>query len=396
MQEAVGVLAELAGDGSAAARVRLLHTAVCAPKLPLRQAATRALGVRGETPGLESFPVVRMADAEDRRLLRATWLRLLQHAFRRKQRWPVALLRERIVVEPMLAMVARQVVWGSYAGGAFAGAFVLDEAATPMDAELEAIAWPGDEVGIPWAVELGDQVEVWQRYFEDHDLVDQLAQLHTLPKEGAELRELVENRENMRAVSLGRRMRPGDVWSALHDLVDDEDPERRHDALDVCKGVRLRAAIPAFEAGLTDPSGNVSRVAAEAVRAMGLDELMPIVAIRLLDGNWDMLPCFTSWAGKRGTAVIRRWLAHPSWEVRAAAARAAAWKGSDKPMKTALIAMASGDPDPRVRLEAVVAGGERIAKIDRAAVAAAVAAFPEDARLTLAAERIEAAHTRGY
>jgi hypothetical protein len=129
---------------------------------------------------------------------------------------------------------------------------------------------------------------------------------------------------------------------------------------------------------------------------MGLDELMPIVAIRLLDGNWDMLPCFTSWAGKRGTAVIRRWLAHPSWEVRAAAARAAAWKGSDKPMKTALIAMASGDPDPRVRLEAVVAGGERIAKIDRAAVAAAVAAFPEDARLTLAAERIEAAHTRGY
>lgn len=378
---------ELVADGSVPARVRLLHSAVCGPKLALRQAASGALGRLGLRPNLASFPDVAVTEREDARLLRSTLLVLLRQGFRKKHRWSSAVVRERLLVVPELARVVRQVVWGGYTGDDFDSAFVIDEGHLPIDVELEEVPWPGT-VGLAWSAELGADVERWQGYFADHDIIDQLAQLHTGAKEGEELRELILKVDTMAAVALGRRMRPDDVWAAVQDLLDTPNDEVLRHTLDVCKGIRLRAAIPHFEANLDHPTWVIARTAAEAIRTMGVDELLPVVAQHALDGHTECLSCMGNWAKKRGTKVILPRLSHEDWRVRAAAAMASATVGSVKPIRKALVELAANDPHPRVRLEAVIAGGARYARIDGDALRWVREQFPDDPRLDAAEQQI--------
>ncbi|MBO2461391.1 DUF4132 domain-containing protein [Actinomadura violacea] len=121
---------------------------------------------------------------KDVRTVAADQIRRLEAAMVARRRWTAGEFRRLFVEHPLIAHVARRLVWVAEDGGK-AASFRIAEDGTFADAADDVVALPESAaVGIPHPLELGGSVEAWSVLFADYAILQPFPQLgrevHTL------------------------------------------------------------------------------------------------------------------------------------------------------------------------------------------------------------------------
>jgi Domain of unknown function (DUF4132) len=122
--------------------------------------------------GLERLKALRTdADA-----IAARQIRRLERVMVRKRRLPLADFRERVAAHPVLASIARALVW-QVVGPGRAQSFRIAEDGSFADVKDEALALSDGSVTVAHPLELGAEVRSWASLFADYEIIQPFEQL---------------------------------------------------------------------------------------------------------------------------------------------------------------------------------------------------------------------------
>ncbi len=149
----------------------------------------------------------------------------LERALVAERRWEPASWRA-FTAHPLLGLLARGLLWGSYRGGALTASFRVDEAGAPVDVEDEAVV-PEGAIGLVHPVQLDPQaLDAWASVFADYEIVQPFPQLQRPRFVAADAPALVERLVGA-AVKPGRLLRlrrlgwrPGDNEQGSYNRLD--------------------------------------------------------------------------------------------------------------------------------------------------------------------------------